>query len=333
VYGKSYGTFAELPAKVLFYLFAPIGPWGGSAIEKTKKSVLAVLSLCVLALSPCGAAQAEPERILSLAPAATEIIFDLGLGGGVVGVTEYCTWPPEAREKANVGDMMRVNMETILSLDPDLVALSNMNEHLKGGIEALGYPVIVVYQDDFAQICDSMLRVGEICGIAAEARKRVGELRKEAEEVSARRAPAGGADGGRRVLVVVGRDEDDAEFRRVHVAGMKSFYEDILTELNARNAFTGDVPYASITREGLMRIDPDIVIELIGEHGMSNVSTGEILAQWDMFDDLSASRNGGVAVIRGDFTLRAGPRYPKVLSAFAMVINEGVRAVSENEVR
>jgi iron complex transport system substrate-binding protein len=261
-----------------------------------------------------------------MAPAATEILFDLGLGEKVVGVTEYCSWPPEAKSRTNIGDMLHVNMEIVASLNPDLVLLSNMNESLKGRIEAFGIPVAVVYQDDFAQICDSMIEVGRVCGIPEIARQRVEELRKAVSDL----AEANRADGAkRRVLVVVGRDVADTSFRQIFVAGPRSFYENLIAEAGAVNAFTQNVPYANISREGLMRIDPDVIIELVGEHGMTNVASASILEQWSGLADVRAAQNGGVSVIRGDFTLRAGPRYPLILDAFARIIHGGVREISE----
>jgi iron complex transport system substrate-binding protein len=264
-----------------------------------------------------------PERILSISPASTEILYDLGLGDRVVGVTAYCSWPLEARLKVNLGDMMYVNMEVIASLRPDLVALSNLNEHLKGQIEAFGFPVVVVHQDSFDQICDSMLRVGEVCGVEEEVRRRTDALRLSVREL-AERSSRGQRP---RVLVVVGRDMEDTSFRRVHVAGPLSFYETLIGEAGASNAVTQQTSYATITREGLLRLDPDIVIELIGEHGMTNTATPEVLEQWKRLTSLKAVRDGAVAIIRGDFALRAGPRYPMLLEAFASVINDEVREI------
>jgi iron complex transport system substrate-binding protein len=285
-----------------------------------------IIALAVAALNFTSRAMAaEPLRILSLAPAATEIIFDLGLGDSVIGVTEYCSWPPEAKSKTNVGDMMHVNMEVVLSMNPDLVVISNMNEHEKKQLEALGCKVAVVYQDDFGQICDSMLRVGEACGVPDAAEKRVEELRGAVRTLSAG-LPRGGD---RRVLIVVGRDTDDSSFKKVYVAGARSFYEELLDDAGAVNAFSSDFPYAGISTEGLLRLDPDIIIELVGEHGMTGVDTGTILAQWENMGDLRAARDGSVAVIRGDFTLRAGPRYPLILESFARIIYEGVREIKE----
>jgi iron complex transport system substrate-binding protein len=293
-------------------------------------AVIAILLLIAGSSPPRGEASAQipqaPQRILSLAPAATEILFYLGLGDRVIGVTEYCTWPPEAREKMNIGDMMHVNLELVLAPRPDLVVLSNMNGHIGKQMEELDIPVGIVYQDDFAQICESMLRVGAACGIAEEAERRVDSLKIAAMAAASKGRRSEGPP--KRVLVVVARDEGDTEMRKLYVAGPASFYEDLLRDSGAANAFTNDAPYASISREGLIRLDPDLIIELFGAHGMKNVSNGEILAQWGGLADVRAAKAGDVAVIRGDFTLRAGPRYPEILEAFNKVINGGAREIT-----
>ncbi|MDR1944041.1 MAG: helical backbone metal receptor [Synergistaceae bacterium] len=275
-------------------------------------------------MAPSQEREGVPRRILSVAPAGTEILYDLGLGDSVVGVTMYCSWPPEAKLKKNVGDMMHLNMEVVVSLNPDLVVISNMNEHLKGSLEMMGYPVAVVYQDNFVQICDSMIRVGEACGVAASARKRVDELRAAVRDISARSSgpPL-------RVLIVVGRDVDDTSFKKIYVAGVRSFYNDLLKESGVINAFQQDAPYSQISLEGLLRLDPDIVIELVGESGMTNLESSAIMKQWKSLKDLRASRDDRIALIRGDFTLRAGPRYPLILDSFSKVIRDGVREIYE----
>ena len=286
-----------------------------------------ILTVAAVLSRASHATAAEGRRILSLAPAATEIIFDLGLGDSVIGVTEYCTWPPEARSKTNIGDMMNVNLETVVSMAPDIVALSNMNEHLRGQIEALGFPTVTVYQDDFEQICGSMLKVGEVCGVAEKAEERVAELRASVKEISERTQRTRGERPKPRVLVVVGRDVGDDSFKAVYVAGPRSFYNDLLNEAGAENALDQDTPYSNISMEGLLRIDPDVIVELIGEHGMANVKNPEILAQWNNLTDLKAVRGGNVGIIRGDFTFRAGPRYPEILDAFARIINGETREI------
>lgn len=293
-----------------------------------KKLLFALGSLVFAAaffLATRTSASEPPKRILSLAPAATEILFDIGLGESVIAVTKYCTWPPEAREKPSVGDMMNVNMEVVVGLMPDLVVVSNMNEHLIAQLEALGCKTISVGQDDFEEICDSMIAVGEACGVAGGAKARVGELRASVRAIT---ATVGGTSPS--VLVVVGRDMSDSSLKNLYVAGTRSFYNDLLTEANARNALVSDVRYARLSREGLLRLDPDIVIELVGEHGSASPEASFIQGQWRGLDDLRASQND-IAVVRGDFAMRAGPRYPQILEAFIDAIHNGKRDIDERD--
>jgi ABC-type Fe3+-hydroxamate transport system substrate-binding protein len=89
------------------------------------------------------------------------------------------------------------------------------------------------------------------------------------------------------------------------------------------------VKWYQIAREGLLRLNPDFIIELVGEHGMANVKTDEIFAQWKTLGGLKAVKKGNVAVIREDFTFRAGPRYPLILDAFQSVLRGSVREIRE----
>lgn len=298
------------------------GPKNTTAFPRlTQRLLIGLLLLLVAARSDASV----PSRILSLTPAGTEILFDLGLGDRVVGVTKYCTWPPEAKTRTDIGDMMTVNMETVLRFEPDLVLLSNMNEHLRAGIETFDLPVTVVHQDDFAQICRSMLAVGEACGVRQRAEARVEELQKIVADIAGSvQAPVRP-----RALVLVGRDLSDRSFKKVYAAGIRSFYNDLLVEAGAVNALAQDVQYAQISRENLLRLDPDIVLELVGEHGGGHTTTEKVRAQWAAFDQLPAAKKGNVSIVRGDFALRAGPRYPTILRAFIDAIHGGVREISE----
>lgn len=264
-----------------------------------------------------GTRPAAPERILSITPTGTEILYALGLGDRVVGVTKYCTWPPEALSKPRIVDMMHVNMEWVVGMRPDLVVISDMNETLKPSLESLGYPVVVVRGSDFGQICESIPAVGRACGVYERAVELVRQLKARVHELSSgvrsKKAP--------RVLVVVGRDPGDPSLKKLYVAGPKSFYNDLLKESRAVNAFSKDVPYAQLSREGLLRIDPDVLLELVGEHGSPGVGEKEILSQWRAVKGLSAVKKDRVVIISGDFTLRAGPRYPLILEAFIKAIH------------
>ncbi|MDR1916118.1 MAG: helical backbone metal receptor [Synergistaceae bacterium] len=296
-------------------------------MRNTLKFFILILFILALFGSSVGYARdavKNPARILSITPVATEILYSLGLGDRVVGVTRYCNWPPEARSKPVIGDMMNVSLEMLAALDPDLVLISNLNEHLNARIEAMGYNTVIVYQDNFEQICKSILAVGDACGVADAADKKVKELSDAVRALS--ESAVSGPEA--RVLIVVGRDPADDKLKKLYVAGIESFYNDLIRESGAVNVVESNVPYLQISREGLLRLDPDIIIDLIGEHGSADIPTEQILGQWRAIPDLRAAIKGNVAIIKGDFSLRPGPRYPLLLKAFIRAIREGAREIT-----
>lgn len=276
----------------------------------------------LISLTTAPASASPPARILSLAPVTTEILYDLGLGDRVVGVTKWCNWPPEAAQKPQVPDMMNVSVEAAAGFAPDLIVLSNMNGHVENRLRAFGFNVVAARQDDFGAICESMIEIGRACGVEEAARARVEELRAEVRGLA-----ADVPDGPRpRVLVSVGRDTADGTFRRVFAASRGAFYTDLVREAGGENASERDEAYTQYTREGLIRVDPDIVIELAGDHGAGEAAE-VIAAQWEAFTDLRAAADGRVSIITGDVALRPGPRYPAILRAFIRAIQGGERLI------
>lgn len=272
-------------------------------------SMLALLTFAHAALC------ADGPRIVSLSPTATEIIFDIGMGENVVGATTYCTWPPEAASIPRVGDAMNADLETIASISPDIALISDMNEHLARDLSKIGIASVAARGETFDDICASMLAIGEACGAYDAASKRVETLRAEARAA----VPADLPGSSPSVLVVVGRDD---VFSRVYAAGPQSFYDDILNACGARSAITNDVKYASLTREGLIAVDADIIIELTGDAESGGRSADEIASDWGGLRDVRACEEGNVRCIVGDFVMRAGPRYPAIVRAFAEVLRE-----------
>lgn len=280
-----------------------------------KRCIAFVASIFALLTFAHASLCTDAPRIISLSPTATEIIFDIGLGGNVVGATTYCTWPPEAESIPRVGDVMNANLEVIASISPDIALISDMNEHLARDLSKIGVASVVTRGETFDDICASMLVIGEACGAYEAASKRVEALRAEARAA----VPAHLPEASPSVLVVVGRDET---FSRVYAAGPQSFYNDILKACGARNALTNDVKYASLTREGLIAADADIIIELTGDAESGGRSAGEIASDWSGLRDVRACENGSVRCIVGDFVMRAGPRYPAIVRAFADTLSE-----------
>src|SRR3990172_7279396 len=128
-----------------------------------------------------------PQRIISLSPTSTEILFALGLGDKVVGVTRYCDYPEEAKEKEIVGGFADPDPEKIMALKPDLIlTFGTLQKSLVSKLEERGQTVFWFYPHTFADILESFERIGEITGKSAVAQQLRGNVEKRVETVQDR---------------------------------------------------------------------------------------------------------------------------------------------------
>lgn len=248
-------------------------------------------------------------RIVSLAPSITETVFVLGDGDRLVGVTDFCDYPPEAARKPRVGGISTPSFEAILSLRPDLIIAtseSNYAEHVER-LVSLGLPVYVVQPVDFETVLESIDRIGRVLGRDAAARARVAAMRRDADAIA--RAVAGSPRP--RVLYVVWPNPLIAPGRGT-----------LITELIQRaggESVTGaePLPYPRLSLETVVERRPDRII--VGRHGQGTVE--DLLRGWERLGSVSAVREGRVFGVDGDLVHRPGPRMIEALRALARVIH------------
>jgi iron complex transport system substrate-binding protein len=285
-----------------------------------------ILLLCAawgLAPSSVVPSHAEParavDRIISMSPAATEILFYLSLGDRLAGVTRFCDYPPEAEKIPRVADMLDISLETLLDLAPDLVVLIDLNASLRERIEQLGIRTFILRQETLGELCDSIEALGAVCSVPERGKAAADSIRGALAEAG--RLTEGLARP--RVAVAVDRDVTDSVIRSLYIAGRESFYDEMIRLAGGRNAFeTGGVTYPKLSAEGLLALDPDVIIDLVGDHRTGEGAAQEdLLAQWRSLPELKALKEGRICPITGNYALRPGPRVVRALFEFMGVIH------------
>ncbi|MDR1649332.1 MAG: helical backbone metal receptor [Synergistaceae bacterium] len=254
------------------------------------------------------------ERIVSMSPAATEILFSLSLGDRLIGVTRFCDYPPEANKIPRVADMLDISLETLLDLTPDLVVLVDLNASLRERIERLGIATFVLRQETLGELCDSIEELGRVCSVPEKGKTEADSLRGALAEADKLTAGLGRP----RVAVAVDRDITDPVIRSLYIAGKESFYDEMIRLAGGRNAFeTWGVTYPKMSAEGLIGLDPDVIIDLVGDHRIDEGVTQEDLkAQWRSVPELKALKEGRIHLLMGNYALRPGPRVVRALFEF-----------------
>ena len=278
------------------------------------------LTLALLLAS--AALAAPPARIVSTAPSLTETLFALGLGDRVVGVTEFCRYPPEAAAKPKIGTFIEPNFERILALKPDLVLVVRNPVQLAEKLQRLGLRAVEIPQETLAEIIASIREIGRLTGAEAQARLVAGRVEAELDLV--RRRAAGLPR--KKVLFLIGRSPGTLQ-GMVGVGG-GNFLDELIRLAGGQNVLASSpMPYPRVSVEQILAADPDVILDMgdfAHREGRPMESGREFLGLWSAYPVLRAVRQGAVRQVDSEVLIRPGPRVGEAAMRLLELIH-GVR--------
>ena len=257
-----------------------------------------------------------PQRVICMSPAVTEMVFAMGQGDRVVGVSQYTTYPPEAREKPVCGALINPNTERMLTLDPELVIYQGFQDDLTEFCRRNDIDVLRVRLTDLESVFDAINLIGRTLGCEADAEVVCAEMRLELARV--RQAVAG--EPTRNVLVVTGREP--GTLNGLNTAGGGTFLNDLIEIAGGQNVFR-DVgeSYTAVSKEAVIGRNPEIIVELQGEGMVDPDTVSRIRDLWKSLSSLPAVRNDRVHVIENTYALIPGPRVVKLARKLARILH------------
>lgn len=245
----------------------------------------------------------RPQRIISLAPSNTEILFALNLADRVVGVDEFSNYPLEAQSKPKIGSYSAANLEQVLAREPDLILASGITRpDVLNALSGRGLPVIVLNPIDLPGVLENITLVGQAADVNAESSRLRGSLEARIASVAER---VKGTTTKPRAFVEL----DPTLFFSV---GPKSFVDDLITRAGGTNiaADTG-TPYPQLSQEQILARDPEVILLADGSQGV----TPEAVKARPGWGNVSAVKTGRIVVLDEDVFLRSGPRSVDALEA------------------
>ncbi len=252
----------------------------------------------------------ELKRIVSLAPSNTEVLFALGLEDKIVGVTDYCDYPPAAKGKEKVGGFSTVNLEKVISLSPGLVLAANIHRQtVVPELERRGLAVFILDRRTLDGVIQSLETVGKLTGRETEVtlQARIMELKRD------------------EVLSAVGKYSTRPRVfcelsPQLHTVGTGTLINDIITRAGGIN-IAASVPgeYPQISLEFLVLQDPEVV--LLTDMGGDEMQTVEPVLNRPGWRNMTAVKTGRVFVIDPNLVNRPGPRVMKGFEQVARIIN------------
>lgn len=252
----------------------------------------------------------RPQRIVSLAPAVTEILYAIGAGPQVVGRTEYDNYPPEVASLPSVGGFTAdsISVETILALEPDLVLGGDrQQEEIASALEGSGIPVYVTAPETLAEIEASILTLGEITGNEEGAEAVVGEMQSRMAAVAEK-------------VEAIPTEERLTVFYEVWheplmTASNATYIGELVEQAGGSNIFGGlEESYPTVSAEQIITLNPQAIA---GPSSHGDQLTAEAIAARPGWENLAAVQNGAIYILDGDPISRPGPRVVEALEQLA----------------
>jgi iron complex transport system substrate-binding protein len=268
----------------------------------------AAAAICVFALTLASPAHAAAQtRIVSLAPSTTEILFALGAGPEVVGVSQYCDYPPQVRELPRVGSFLTPNLEAIIALRPTLVVGLELSSDVRQirALNSMGYPVLLVSDDSLQQIENSIEKVGARIDRETEAHRLVAQIQSQIDAVQQRLANAKPL----RALMLVGHQP-------IVAVGPGTYLDELMRIARADNiADTVGQQWPHLSMEFMIAMRPQVILD--GAMGTDPSSS----AFWEKYPQIPAVRDHRVFGYAEDPMLHAGPRVGQSLEIIARKVH------------
>ncbi|MCK4221900.1 MAG: cobalamin-binding protein [Dehalococcoidia bacterium] len=252
-----------------------------------------------------------PQTIVSLAPSNTEILFALGLGDKVVGVTKHCDYPQEASEKEKIGGYSTPDLEKIVALQPDLILASSIHEkEVIPSLEEMGFTVFALEPRNLAGIMEGMRVIGVITGSEGKAGEaiagmegRVGAITDETENLET--LPG--------VLYITWHDP-------LWSVGSGNIIHELIDKAGGMNIFQDITGHKVVSLEAVILRNPDVIIACSG-HGEAKDKPFQWVREESRLGVIEARKNNRIYEVDADLVNRAGPRAVDALEWFAYFIH------------
>ncbi|MBB6448998.1 iron complex transport system substrate-binding protein [Geomicrobium halophilum] len=257
----------------------------------------------------------EPERIVSLMPSNTEIVFALDKGGDLVGVTDFDDFPEEVQEIETVGSGLEFDVERVLTLRPDLVLHhASSGDAANEGIQQLENADIDVLTVGEPTSLSEAYEAIELVSMAVDrqpqAKEIIGDIENKVEEIQETidHIPE---DERPHVWMEVSSDPE------LYTTGENTFMDDMLTAVGAKNAAAGSEGWVPYTEEEAVSLNPDVIITTYGDE--------EMIMEREAWQEVTAVQEERVYSLDGDLLSRPGPRLAEGLRLLASHIYEDER--------
>ena len=266
--------------------------------------------------NPPGAATASmPERIICAAPSVTEMVFALGHGGRVVGVSAFSFFPPEATDKPKIGGLFNPSKEKIFALQPDLIITQGQHRALSRFCREQDIPLLRLHIETLDHIRTALEKLGHLLKAREKARRLITDLDTQLDKIRNKTdsLPL------RKVFLSLGHTPGD--LTGIMTASSGTFLQELIQLAGGLNIFHDlSSRYPRVSKEVLLTRNPEVIIEILAE-GLSHKNKTLLRRDWERLSRLPAVQEDRIHFLTQDYLLIPGLRVAQTAEAFARIIH------------
>ena len=251
---------------------------------------------------------AASQRVISTSPAITEILFALGAGDRVVGVTDYCSFPKKACLLPSIGGPLNPSTETWISLKPDLIIIQEDSIVINKHATILKIPILKVSVNNLENILTSIQAIAKTMQVSKRGNQLVDEINSEIKQYRTRLRKLKP----RQVLMLLSDTNDPS--RDLYAVGRNTFLNELLSIAGGENILPDTMAtYPKISKEFIIAKSPEIIIEIGPKSNLSSDGILDRKKTWGKYPTLNAVKNNRLYFIGADYILIPGPRLINIL--------------------
>ncbi|MBT5985330.1 MAG: ABC transporter substrate-binding protein [Nitrospina sp.] len=251
---------------------------------------------------------AASQRVISTSPAITEILFALGAGDRVVGVTDYCSFPKKACLLPSIGGPLNPSTETWISLKPDLIIIQEDSIVINKHATILKIPILKVSVNNLENILTSIQAIAKTMQVSKRGNQLVDKINSEIKQYRTRLRKLKP----RQVLMLLSDTNDPS--RDLYAVGRNTFLNELLSIAGGENILPDTMAtYPKISKEFIIAKSPEIIIEIGPKSNLSSDGILDRKKTWGKYPTLNAVKNNRLYFIGADYILIPGPRLINIL--------------------
>jgi len=251
------------------------------------------------------------ERLISLSPSITEILYEINLGSSIVGNTKFCNYPEDAKYKKKIGGYLDMNIEMIIDLKPDVII--HYPEHSKRLKPLRGIiKLIQVSHKNIQNIIDSIRKISITLNVKHKGELLIKRITDGLNSIRTRKKDAIR----KKIMIVIGKTP--GQLKNITIIGRGGFLNEIIEIAGGKNAYTGDISYPMVSIESIIKMNPDIIIQF--SFMDSSPSKEKLIGIWKKFPLIRAVFNKNIRIIKDDYWVRPGPQITKIAESLYKIL-------------